>query len=572
MKHIYYSISIIFTLLFAGRVQAQNIMKLGNVSVQAGQEATLDISVDNTVPFVAFQVDIPIPDGLTYVASSAVLDDARKEDHTLSASIVAPNTLRLIGYSLGSLQFKGNSGAVAHFKLKAGALPGNYLLTLTNPIIGDATSANILTSSVNGTVTILSPHIQLSVASMDFGRVALLQTSDRNVTITNTGNQPLQVTGITFTNPQFTAIGGSPFTLDANGTKSVTVRFTSQTKGTYKETMSVASNDPAKPITIDTLKAVAFAVNELHAGSMTALSGQTKTLDFTINNMEPFTAFQFDIPLPSTMQYVTGSAALLRTTDHMVSCNLLTGNILRVVAYSPSNTPFTGTGGKVLSLDFKIMGQAGWYPININNGIISDVAGLNAMSQSYNGSLQVSAPQISTVQQLSYGDVSTLSSKTLNLRVYNYGGDVLNINQLTFSDPAFSSAQALPLSIPTGGQYKDIPVTFTKSSKGTVSTTLKINSNDPVKNPFIVNLSANAFAPNYISVKDFNGCPGTDVVVTIDVDNVEDFVAMQCDLKYPSCLTPKTSAIVLTDRKGDHSLQSNLLGNNTIRLVAFSMT
>jgi len=570
MKHLYYSIAIIFFLLFCGQAKAQNIMKLGDVSVQAGQEATLTVSIDNALPFVAFQVDIPIPSGLTYVESSAFLDDTRKDGHTLSASIIAPNTLRLIGYSLTSLPFKGASGTVMSFKLKAGVLPGNYLLTLTNPIIGDATSANIMTSSVNGTVKILSPHIQLSVASIDFSRVALLQTSDRSVTITNTGNQALNVTGITFTNPQFTAIGGSSFTLDQNGTKNITVRFTSTTKGTYKETMSVASNDPALPTAIDTLKAVAFAVNEIHAGNITALSGQTKTLDFTINNMEPFTAFQFDIPLPTTMQYVAGSAALLRKTDHVVSCNLLTGNILRVVAFSASNTAFTGTSGKVLSLDFKIAGQSGWYPINVNNGIISDAAGLNAMSASYNGQLQVSAPQISTAQSLAFGDVSILGSKSLNLKVYNYGGDVLNIDQLIFSDPSFSSTQTLPLSIAIG-QNKDIPVVFSKSSKGTVSATLKINSNDPVTNPFTVNLSANAYAPNYINVKDFNGVIGSKVVVAIDVDNEEDFVALQCDLKYPSYLVPDSTGIVLTDRKVDHSVQSNRLGNNTIRLVAFSL-
>jgi hypothetical protein len=571
MKKLHYSIAIIFSLLLWGQLEAQNIMKLGNVSVQAGQESTLTVSIDNSVSFVAFQFDIPIPSGMTYVESSAVLDATRKVDHNLSVSIISPNTLRLIGYSINSTAFNGASGAVVTFKIKAGSSPGDFVLTLTNPIIGDANSTNILTSSVNGTVKILSPRIQLSVASLDFGRVALQQTQDRNVTITNSGNQTLNVTGITFTNPQFTVIGGSSFTLDANGTKNITVRFSSQTKGTYNEKMSISSNDPALSISTDTLKSVAFAVNEIHTGNLIALSGQTKTLDFTINNMEDFTAFQFDIPLPSTMQYVSGSAVLLRKTDHAVSCNLLTGNILRVVAYSSSNTPFTGTDGKVLSLDFKIVGQAGWYPINVNNGIISDAAGSNAMSASYNGQLQVSAPQISTVQSLAYGDVSILSSKTLNLKVYNYGGDVLNIDQLTFSDSAFSSTQTLPLSIPIG-QNKDIPVAFSKSSKGTVSATLKINSNDPVTNPFTVNLSANAYAPNYINVKDFNGVVGSKVIVAIDVDNEEDFVALQCDLKYPSYLVPDSTGIVLTDRKVDHSVQSNRLGNNTIRLVAFSLS
>jgi hypothetical protein len=284
--------------------QAQNIMKLGDVSVNAGQEATVNLSIDNASQFVAFQADIPIPTGLTYITSSAVLADTQKDGQSLSVSIINNNTLRLIGFSLSNTPFKGNSGTVVSFSLKAGTLPGNYILTLNNPIIGNSSSANILTSYVNGTVTILAPHIQLSVPALDFGRVPLGQSTDRMVTVSNTGTQSLQVTGIIFTDPQFSLIGETVFSLNPYNSKDVTVRFTAQTKGTYKNILTITSNDPARPNAVDTLNAVAFAVNELHTGTINVLSGQTRTLELTINNMEPFSAFQFDISLPSPMQYL----------------------------------------------------------------------------------------------------------------------------------------------------------------------------------------------------------------------------------------------------------------------------
>ena len=84
--------------------------------------------------------------------------------------------------------------------------------------------------------------------------------------------------------------------------------------------MSIASNDPDEPETIVHLIANAFAVNELHAGNMNVFSGDTGSMVFTINNMEPFSSFQFDMYLPEPMIYLEGSENLsARSSGHIVT-------------------------------------------------------------------------------------------------------------------------------------------------------------------------------------------------------------------------------------------------------------
>lgn len=133
-----YRIALFISLVLAFPVllSAQNTMAISTASVAAGSEATLSISISNAQSFVAFQADVAIPAGVTYIPGSAVLSDLRKTGHSLSASLIPGDTLRLLGFSLNNSAFKGNSGAVLTFKVKALAAPGILPVLLSHAIIG----------------------------------------------------------------------------------------------------------------------------------------------------------------------------------------------------------------------------------------------------------------------------------------------------------------------------------------------------------------------------------------------------------------------------------------------------
>jgi archaellin len=317
------------------------------------------------------------------------------------------------------------------------------------------------------------------------------------------------------------------------------------------------------------LNATAYAVNEIHTSNISGASSSIKTLDFSINNMESFSGFQFDLSLPQPITYKTGTSQLFRNQDHTVSVNQINNQTLRIVCFSAAGKNFTENSGKILSLDFLLFGNAGYYSVGISNVIIANTAGENIVSYSYGGQLEVTCPYISTSSQLSFGDVSILSSSTLQQRIYNYGQEALTIHQLQFSNTFFKSNQILPITIQPNN-YFDLLIEFTKNVKGSTNCTLKIFSNDPTNSQFSVQISGNAFIPNYLLINSQYYLSGESKHLDIEVENEEPFVAMQFDLNYPSGFTPDLNSIKLTNRKQDHILSATALSATSLRILVFS--
>lgn len=99
--------------LLSPSVGATNTMSLPHISGNALSQVELSVSIDNTDNFVGFQLDIPLPAGITYVSNSIILNPARSNGHTVSVGIVNNNILRIIAFSVNNNVFYGNSGAVA---------------------------------------------------------------------------------------------------------------------------------------------------------------------------------------------------------------------------------------------------------------------------------------------------------------------------------------------------------------------------------------------------------------------------------------------------------------------------
>ena len=566
---------LLLTLNAFNSAKAEYVMTITGGEVPAQEGITIEILIENAGDFTAFQVDIPIPEQFSYVEDSAVLNPDRIANHTLHADVVEGNILRFICFSLTNASFLGNTGSVASFELIAGTQPGDYELTPVNPIIGIAGGENVITEAIAGVVTLLAPDIQVNPESLNFGEIPLTAYQDMAVTVQNTGNQPLEVTGISFDSPYFEVLEDDEFVLTPGNMQHLTIRFNSVEKGHYIQEMTISSNDPDEPEVVIDVEAIAFAVNELHCGSMLSFSGTKDTLTLSINNMEEFVAFQFDLELPEALTYVEGTVSLApnRVIDHIADANVIDGNILRVVAFSLSNQAFIGEDGEVISLVFDVFGTGGWYPLNLSNVIIADVELNNILSELYNGHLEVAAPDIFAQQELNFGDVSVLDTSSELLTIHNWGSDTLFINQFQTTNDAFFIAEPTPLSILPSESF-ELEVFFHHPDKGNIEGILQIFSNDPDENPYLVELSAYAFAPNYMIVPDVAAFMEDVIYVDIHADNHESFVAFDFHLTFPGevmTFLPAEEHSSLTNRAQDHLMGAAEVNDGVLRVFAYSM-
>lgn len=551
-------------------LMAENTLEIINAQTNINTSTTVSFEMNNDSAIVAFQVDLTIPAGISYVNSTATLNAARISDHIIKDTILPDGTLRILGYSLTNNPFTGNSGELLTIQISSGFTPGNYPLVFSNAVLGNSLSNNIITGTSNGTITALGSDIYLNNLSIDFGSVPLLTTNDRYLTIYNTGNTQLNIHDLNFTNEYFSVIGDTSFIISASSNQSVLLRFNSQVKGSYSDSLIIVSDDLDESLVYVYLSSVAYAINELHTADMSVYSGDYATMDFTMNNMEPIIGVQFDINLPTPLTFAQDSAFLTtRKTDHTISANMISSNVLRVVAYSDDNLSFTGDDGLLLQLGFNVEGAGGDYSISITNVVIGDTSGINGVSAYTNGTLHIAAPDISVNGSLDFGDVSILETGEQSLTVYNYGNDTLTIGALQFSNSKFSASESLPVNILPGNNYS-LSLLFNSSTEGIASSTLSILSNDPDEYPKNVSLTANSFIPNYISVIDSMYSYGDTMFVGINVQNHEPFTGFQFDLHYSDSLTLLPALTTPGSRAANHTLQHRVLSTNDVRIFAYS--
>lgn len=148
----------------------------------------------------------------------------------------------------------------------AGAQSG----TLTLASNDGARPSILVTLSGTGAGAAAAPAIDVTPAALEFGSVAVLQAKDLVLTVRNTGTAPLTVSTATSSNIRFTVVTGlAPFTVPAGGTQAMTIRFTPAAAGPQLGSLTLISNDTARP-------SVAVPL------SATGTSGSTGTTPITI--------------------------------------------------------------------------------------------------------------------------------------------------------------------------------------------------------------------------------------------------------------------------------------------------
>ena len=546
---------------------AANTVTLTSAQGHPGDEVEIAVMLTITDEVTAIELLVPLGDKLSYVEGSAVLNAERANGHTLSAA-EQDGKLSMVIFSPTLATLKGVDGELCRFKLKLGKEPADY--TLTPDVVMSDASGNALTCSVeSGVVTLLSPKIEVTTPTIDYGRVPIRSTYTQTLSVKNVGNEPLEITGIAFDNSDLTA-SPTPCTIVVGSTQDFTLTYAPLQRGTVTSNVTIASNAINPKAGKAVVKALPYSVNELHVQRAEGISDEEVTVVLKMNNMEPIAGAQCEFTLPDALKFVEGSAAVgsrCKETDHKAS-GVVQGKVLTLFVYSPTNKTLPEGDGELITFRVRLDGQSGWYELNPQEVILSNTAMENMTSATSSNYVVIKSPKFSGTNILDMGDIPVIHTSTATYSIYNNSQVPLVINKVTFLAEGYTIEDELPLTIEPW-QTKALTVAYTPTKEGACKTTMQIYTNDPTNRMHSVAVSSKVYEPNHIMVSGDNTQDGYRFAFAMD--NYTEIVAIQMNLKWLPGMSASTATLTPTNRLKNHAYLVTNMGNGAYQVLIYSM-
>lgn len=508
---------------------ATNTLSLSSVSGHPGETLTVSVSLANDDAVTALQAAIPLGEHLQYVANSALLNSTRANGHSLVAS-ASDDTLRIAVFSLTQAALNGNEGELFTFQVKFGNEPATYPLKAETVMTGTNGQA-LESNTVNGSLTLLSPKIEVVTTAIDYGHIPIRATYTKTLQVRNTGNEPLHISNVIFSAAEF-SVATSEYMISAGQTQNIILTFAPLLHGAIRETVRLRSdavNDAdVYGANIAQLIADPFSVNELRVQSASGISDDTVSVALKMNNMEDdLVGVQVSFKMPKQLEYIANSVAPSERATAMSATSVLSNDTLTLILYSIDNTAVSGEDGNLLTFDVRLNGTSGSYSLKPINAMLINRANQNMVSAVYQANVTVQSPTISGNASLNLGHVSVTEKDTVSYIVRNTGQAPLTVEGATFLQEGFRLLTSMPLVIAKNANAT-IQIEFTPYTEGNVSTTMQLYSNDPVMRMKSVTLSASVYEPNAMTLS--GRSVGTDYRIEVGMENYSELTGVQFDL------------------------------------------
>ena len=363
-------------------IYSVNEIYVGNNSGNLGSNILIPVSINNMDSFTSFQLDITIPSGVEYVQNSVALS-GREEDHSISAAVINANTLRVISYSPNNLNFNSTSGEVFSFSLLPVSNSGYHPLDISNSIISNLDLGDVISDVYSGSITINAPFLNIN-STLDFGRVPLSISTDKNISLANIGDSNLIINQIVYESSLLSGSLEAPLTLANGQDTEMVVTFTPESLGQFSSSISINHNSAENQNTIQ-VTAEVFSPNYLYIEDKSVNRDNDYIINLGISNNDEIRAIQFDINIPDGFifdyQNVQGLNSL---NDFTISNSDLGNGNYRFVIYNLGST-IIPTGSNLL-LDLPIYVNSsiplGDYNFEISNITLSDASNSDVSSES----------------------------------------------------------------------------------------------------------------------------------------------------------------------------------------------
>ena len=330
----------------------------------------------------------------------------------------------------------------------AGTFSGNITISSNDP--DEATS----TVSVSVTVQMEPvPMLVVGAPAIDFGSIDAEETAQKTFTITNIGTADLEITGIESDVSGLT-FDPSTFTLEPDGSQTVTITFPSSTEGTFSGNITISSNDPdhatqtvSVSITVQPPPAPAISVQESAVDFGTVAFAKSVQQTITITNTG--TA---DLEITGIESDVSG------LTFNTTTFTLAPDGSQTVTVTFPSSTAGTFSGNITISS-------------NDPDEATSTVSVSVTVQMEPVPMLVVGAPAID------FGSIDAEETAQKTFTITNIGTADLEITGIESDLPGLTFEPSVFTLVPESSAT--ITITFPESMEGTFSGLINILSNDP---------------------------------------------------------------------------------------------
>ena len=560
----------IMILSVAARAAADNIVDIGSVEGKPGDIVELRVGLTNSDNVSSVQVSIPIDSRLELVENSAMTTD-RTSKHKVTAG-VKDGKLNIFVYSMSMDAIAPGNGDIATVRLKLGNAPSSITLSADKVVITDSNGTTLPgAAATDGNATILCAKSEYSTLEIDYGRVPIRSSYQQTVRVSNVGNAPLIISGLQFSATEFSCNESFPIEIEAGSSREFTINYAPVERGGITEEVKFLCNSIYKLNTVK-LKALPFAVNELHVENAEGVADSIVTVALRMNNMDEITGFQFDFNMPEQLEYVDGSFALSsRKTDHQMGASMK-GRTLHALAFSLSNSPFTGNDGVVATFKVKLNGRYGTSLGASKAMLTANIKGklTDVLSDKYEGYINILSPSIYATDEIDLGRTPITQVAKTSFRINNYGSAPLRIDRIVSSSEHLKVSAQLPIIINSWGEA-DIDVVFDDVEERDYDELIQLYTNDPDRRLHNIKVRANRYSPNYITLTGADVEPGDTLRLQIALSNNDVVNGLQFDVDYDTSCFDILDKYEWSDRAKGFTATNRSIGNGKRRYFCYSL-
>ena len=559
----------IMILSVAAHAAADNIVDIGSVEGKPGDIVELRVGLTNSDNVSSVQISIPIDSRLELVEKSAMTTD-RTSKHKVTAG-VKDGKLNIFVYSMSMDAIAPGSGDIATVRLKLGNAPSSITLSADKVVITDSNGTTLPdATATDGNATILCAKSEYSTLEMDYGRVPIRSSYHQTVRVSNVGNAPLIISGLQFSATEFSCNEAFPIEIEAGSNREFTINYAPVERGGITEEVKFLCNSIYKLNTVK-LKALPFAVNELHVENAEGVADSIVTVALRMNNMDDITGFQFDFNIPEQLEYVDGSFALSsRKTDHQMGASMK-GRTLHVLAFSLSDSPFTGNDGVIATFKVKLNGRYGTSLGAAKAMLTANIKGklTDVLSDKYDGYINILSPRINATDEIDLGRTPITQVAKTSFHISNYGSAPLRIDRIVSSSEHLKVGAQLPIIIKPS-ERTDIDVMFDDVEERDYNEQIQLYTNDPDRRLHNIKVRANRYSPNYITLTGADVEPGDTLRLQIALSNNDVVNGLQFDVDYETSCFDILDKYEWSDRAKGFTATNRSIGNGKRRYFCYS--